>query len=164
MPGLLLALSRKAMTIEIPPAGTRGISPRLVRVFRLSNRLSVWMYRRGVGSGGRAGLLLTTIGARSGQEHTVALGKFSDGEGRWLVLAALAGAARHPAWFINLAKHPDKVWVEVGRDRFKVRPELLRGEERADAWRRVVAAAPGYGPYEQKTDREIPVIRLTREA
>jgi deazaflavin-dependent oxidoreductase (nitroreductase family) len=114
------------MTIEIPPSGTRGVSTRLVRMFRLFNRLSVWMYRRGVSSGGRAGLLLTTIGARSGQERTVALGKFSDLEGRWLVVAALAGAARHPAWFINLARHPDQVWVEVGRDRFKVRPAPAR--------------------------------------
>jgi deazaflavin-dependent oxidoreductase (nitroreductase family) len=152
------------MTIEIPPSGTRGISTRLVRIFRLFNPLSVWMYRRGGSSGGRAGLLLTTVGARSGQEHTVALGKFTNSQGRLLVVASLAGAARHPAWFINLAKHPDKVWVEIGRDRFKVRPEVLRGEERADAWRRIVAAAPGYGPYEQKTDREIPIIRLTREA
>ena len=70
------------MTIEIPPPGTRGVSTRLVRIFRLFNRLSVWLYRRrGGGSGGRAGLLLTTMGARSGRERTVALGKFSDGEG-----------------------------------------------------------------------------------
>ena len=152
------------MTIEIPPSGTRGVSTRLVRMFRLFNGLSVWMYRRlGGGSRGPAGLLLTTIGARSGQERTVALGKFTDGEDRLLIVASLAGAARHPAWFINLAKNPDKVWVEVGRDRFKVRPELLCGEERAEAWRRIVASAPGYGPYEQKTDREIPVIRLTPE-
>jgi deazaflavin-dependent oxidoreductase (nitroreductase family) len=152
------------MTIEIPPSGTRGVSTRIVRIFRLFNRLSVWLYRRFGGRfGGRAGLLLTTIGARSSQERTVALGKFSDDEGRWLVVASLAGAARHPAWFINLAKNPDKVWVEVGRDRFKVRPELLRGEERAEAWRRIVAAASGYGPYEQMTDRKIPVVRLTPE-
>ena len=93
----------------------------------------------------------------------MALGKFTDDESRWLVVASLAGAARHPAWLINLAKHPDKVWVEVGRDRYKVRPEILRGEERAEAWRRIVAVAPGYGPYEQMTDREIPVVRLTPE-
>jgi deazaflavin-dependent oxidoreductase (nitroreductase family) len=152
------------MTIEIPPSGTRGVSLRVVRVFRLFNGLSVWMYRRlGRDPGGRAGLLLTTIGARSGRERTVALGKFGEGEGRWLVVASLAGAARHPAWFINLARNPDNVWVEIGRDRFKVRPQLLRGEERTDAWRRIVAEAPGYGRYEQMTDREIPVLRLTRE-
>ena len=152
------------MAIEIPPSGTRGVSTRVVRVFRLFNGLSVWMYRRlGRDPGGRAGLLLTTIGARSDKERTVALGKFSDAAGRRLVVASLGGAARHPAWFINLARNPEKVWVEVGRERFKVRPELLRGEERADAWRRIVAASPGYGPYEHKTDREIPIVRLTPE-
>jgi deazaflavin-dependent oxidoreductase (nitroreductase family) len=122
------------MTIEIPPSGTRGLNPRVVPLFRVFNGLNVWMYRRRGGAGGRAGLLLTTIGARSGKERTVALGKFSDAKGRWLVVASLAGAARHPAWFINLAKHPDKVWVEVGRDRFRcarsscaARSELMPG-------------------------------------
>ena len=150
------------MTIEIPPSGTRGVSNRVVRMFPLFSPLSVWMYRRRGGDpSGRAGLLLTTVGARSGRERTVALGKFTDDGGRLLVVASFAGAARHPAWFINLARNPDEVWVEIGHDRFKVRPELLRGEERAAAWRRIVAAAPGYGRYEQKTDREIPIVRLT---
>jgi len=109
------------MTIEIPPSGTRGVNLRGFPIFRLFNRLSVWLYRRrSGGSGGRAGLLLTTKGARSGRERTVALSKFGDGEGRWLIVAALADAARHPAWFFNLAKHPDRVWVEVGRESFKV--------------------------------------------
>jgi hypothetical protein len=44
-----------------------------------------------------------------------------------------------------------------------VRPEILRGEERAAAWRRIVEAAPGYGRYEHITGREIPVVRLIRE-
>ena len=92
----------------------------------------------------------------------MALGTFTDDQGGWLVVAALAGAARHPSWFINLAKNPDSVWVEVGRDRYQVRPDLLRGEERAAAWERIVAAAPGFGAYQSKTDREIPVVRLTR--
>ncbi len=153
------------MTLELPPTGTRGVNLRGMPIFRLFNRLNVWLYRRrGGGQSGRAGLLLTTMGARSGQERTVALGKFADDEGRWIVVASLAGAARHPAWLINLAKHPDQVWVEAGRDRFKVRPEILRGEERAEAWRRIVATAPGYGRYEQMTDREIPVVRLERES
>ena len=153
------------MTVQIPPSGTRGVSNRVVGMFPLFNRLSVWMYRRRGGDpSGRAGLLLTTIGSRSGRERTVALGKFTDDGGRLLVVASLAGAARHPAWLINLVKNPDKVWVEIGRDRFKVRPELSRGEERAAAWRRIVAAAPGYGRYERKTDREIPIVRLTPES
>lgn len=153
------------MTIEIPPSGTRGIRLRGYRIFRAFNALNVWLYRAFGGRlGGRAGLLLTTVGARSGKQRTVALGRFPDGEGRWLVVASLAGAARHPAWFVNLAKNPDQVWVEIGKDRFKVRPELLRGEERATAWKRIGGLAPGYAAYERMTDREIPIVRLTREA
>ena len=152
------------MSLELPPTGSRGVNLRGMRLFRLFNGLSVWLYRRRGREGGRAGLLLTTIGARTGKERTVALGKFTDDEGRLLVVASLAGAARHPAWLVNLAKNPDKVWVEVGRERFKVSPEILRGEHRAQAWRRILGVAPGYGHYEGMTDREIPVVRLTREA
>lgn len=152
------------MTLELPPAGTYGAEMRGMSLFRHLNGLMVWMARRSGGEGGRAGLVLTTVGARTGEERSVALAKFPDGEGRWLVIAALAGAAHHPAWLINLAKHPDKVWVEYGHQRFKVRPEILRGAERAEAWQRVVAVAEGFATYQKKTDREIPVVRLTLES
>jgi deazaflavin-dependent oxidoreductase (nitroreductase family) len=149
--------------IEIPPSGTRGVRLRGFPIFRAFNSLSVKIYRISrVRLGGRAGLLLTTIGARSGRTRTVALGRFAQADGSWLVVASLAGAARHPAWFINLARNPDQVWVEIGRDRYRVRPALLRGVERAEAWRRIVAQAPGYAAYERATDREIPVVRLIR--
>jgi deazaflavin-dependent oxidoreductase (nitroreductase family) len=133
-------------------------------MLRAFNSVAVRLYRLRGGGGGRAGLLLTTIGARSGKERTVALAAFPDEEDRWLVVAALAGAARHPAWFINLARSPDHVWAEIGRERFKVRPEVLSGDERSAAWQRVVAVAPGFGGYQEKTDRELPVVRLTRDA
>jgi deazaflavin-dependent oxidoreductase (nitroreductase family) len=54
--------------------------------------------------------------------------------------------------------------VEIGNQKIKVTPETLKGEARAQAWQRVVANAPGYGAYESKTDREIPVIRLSPTA
>ena len=38
--------------------------------------------------------------------------------------------------------------------------EQLHGAERAEAWAQIIAAAPRFAQYEQKTDREIPVIRL----
>jgi hypothetical protein len=47
---------------------------------------------------------------------------------------------------------------------FKVRPEIIAAEERPELWRRIVAEAPQFGKYETVTDREIPVVRLTREA
>jgi deazaflavin-dependent oxidoreductase (nitroreductase family) len=111
-------------------------------------------------------LVLTTVGARSGHKRMVPLTWFPDNPAaadRRLVVASLGGAPNHPNWFYNLARNPDRVWIEVGRRRLKVRPETLAGAERDEAYRRVVAAFPGYGGYEQKTDRLIPVIRLTAE-
>ena len=122
------------------------------------------LYRR---TGGRASpnaLILTTIGARSGEQRTASLRRFADGDGRWLIVGSFGGSAKNPAWLANLARNPDQVWAEVGRDKFKVTPELLHGDERAAAWLRIVKEAPQFGGYEHKTDREIPVVRLRRDS
>ncbi len=106
-------------------------------------------------------LLLTTVGAKTGNEHTHVLGGFPDGDESWLVIASKGGAPTHPHWFHNLAKNPDKVWAQVGNRRFRANVESLQGEEREEAYARVVAVAKNYGSYPKKTDREIPVLRLT---
>jgi deazaflavin-dependent oxidoreductase (nitroreductase family) len=115
-------------------------------------------------TGGRLGhtLLLTTVGAKSGEQRVASIRRFDDGSDRWLVVGSAGGSARHPSWLHNVAKHPDRVWVEIWRERIHVRPEILAGDERATAWRRVVAEAANFGKYEMTTDREIPVVRLTR--
>jgi deazaflavin-dependent oxidoreductase (nitroreductase family) len=107
-------------------------------------------------------LLLTTVGAKTGSERTQVLGGFPDGDNAWLIVASKGGAATHPAWFINAAKNPDKVWIQVGNRKLKVNVESLQGTERDKAYARVVAAAPRYADYTKKTDREIPVLRVTR--
>jgi deazaflavin-dependent oxidoreductase (nitroreductase family) len=149
--------------LEIPADGTRGGRGFGGPVARLGGRIMAALYRRSGGRSASFALILTTIGARSGEPRTVSIRRFDDGDGRWLVVGSNGGAAKHPAWFRNLARNPDQVWVDVGRDHLKVRPELLQGEERAAAWKRVVREASNFGPYEHKTDRQIPVVRLTRE-
>jgi deazaflavin-dependent oxidoreductase (nitroreductase family) len=109
-------------------------------------------------------LLLTTIGAKTGREHTHVLGGFPDGEDAWLVVASKGGAPTHPHWFLNLANNPDQVWLQVGDRRLKAKVDCLQGEERESAYEKVVHVAPSYGDYRTKTDREIPVIRLTAAA
>jgi deazaflavin-dependent oxidoreductase (nitroreductase family) len=106
-------------------------------------------------------LLLTTLGAKSGRQRTVPLGGFPDGPDAWLVVASAGGGARHPAWFINMAKHPDQIWVEVGKRKFHALGESLRGERREEALRNIAATSPRYAAYQKKTDREIPIVRLT---
>jgi deazaflavin-dependent oxidoreductase (nitroreductase family) len=111
-------------------------------------------------------LFLTTVGRRSGQERATALAWFpdgdgdGDGDGAWLVVASAAGAARSPDWYLNLAAHPDQARIELGAETIPVRAEQVTGEDRAQAWARIVAAQPRYAKYQQKTDRELPVIRL----
>jgi hypothetical protein len=60
-----------------------------------------------------------------------------------------------------MAKNPDKIWIEVGNRQLQVTAESLRGQGRLDALARVPAVAPRYGEYQRKTDRKIPLIRLT---
>lgn len=107
-------------------------------------------------------VLLTTVGAKSGQENESVLGGFPDGQDAWLIIGSKGGAATHPAWFFNLAKNPDKVWLQAGNRRFKVNVASLQGDEREKAYAKVAAMAPQYGGYLTKTDREIPVVRLTK--
>src|SRR5262249_30733089 len=101
----------------------------------------------GVGVGGGS---CTTRGAKTGQMRTTVLAGFPEGENSWLVVAARGGAAHHPAWFLNMAKHPDDIWLEVGKERFNVHAESLEGSARAEALARIAAIAPRIGGYQGK--------------
>ena len=158
--------------LEIPPRGKKGSGAAANRFFRLLRPLmgmQISRYRKTAGAEpprmfGFPVVLLTTRGARTGREITHMLGGFPDGDRRWLIVASKGGAPTHPHWYINLARHPDAVWLEVGNRRMKVRPELLKGAEREDALARIAAASPRYGEYQKKTDREIPIVRLEQLA
>ncbi len=150
------------MSVNVTPSGTRGQRPPpgpmkglLFRFMRLSHRLGA---RR---MDGMPVVLLTTRGAQSGELRTAPVMSFPDGDSAWLVVASFGGAARHPSWFINMARHPDDVWVEVDGRRVKVTPKSLEGEERQKAWQRITTQAARFAGYQEKTDREIPVVLLT---
>jgi hypothetical protein len=61
-----------------------------------------------------------------------------------------------------MVKHPDDIWLEVGSRKMKVSGESLHGREREETLARIATISPRYGGYQKKTDREIPVVRLTR--
>jgi deazaflavin-dependent oxidoreductase (nitroreductase family) len=104
--------------------------------------------------------LLKTVGARSGKQRTAPVAAFPDGPDQWLVVGSNSGAAKHPAWFTNLARNPDRVSIEVGGGTTKVVPEAIVGAARAEAWERILKVDPRFARYEKKTDRLIPVVRL----
>jgi deazaflavin-dependent oxidoreductase (nitroreductase family) len=155
------------MAFEKTPRGTYGTSmPSFTApVMKFMNNQMIKRSRRSGASGrkmmGMDTLVLTTVGAKTGQKRQTLLGWFPDGDGAWLIVASAGGAAANPAWYHNLAAHPDQVQIEVGGKTVNVTPAQLAGPERDAAWQRITAAQPRYAGYEKKTDRVIPVIRLT---
>lgn len=131
-------------------------------IFKGMSFMGEVMFRIGVKVQGRPLLRLETVGARSGRRRKVVLGWFPDDtiEDAWIVVASNAGSARHPAWAHNLVKHPDSATVDTGDGGVGVSVEMLVGHERDQVWSRIVETSPGYGRYEEKTDREIPLFRL----
>jgi deazaflavin-dependent oxidoreductase (nitroreductase family) len=124
--------------------------------------MTSWHRRSGDKFMGMDLLYLTTVGAKSGQKRQSTVTRFPDGDGAWLVVASAGGSAQNPAWYHNIAAHPDQVWIEFGGQQMPVTAEQLEGDARAQAWQRITTAQPRYAGYEQKTDRTIPIIRLTR--
>jgi deazaflavin-dependent oxidoreductase (nitroreductase family) len=109
---------------------------------------------------GRDLLLLTTTGRKSGRPYTTPMVFTRDGD-RLLVYASKAGAPAHPDWYLNLVADPHVV-VEVGAERYDATAAPLEGEERDRAFEAQAARNPVFAGYQEKTDRVIPVVALTR--
>jgi deazaflavin-dependent oxidoreductase (nitroreductase family) len=142
-------------------AGTRGGRLPAGFVFRWGNKLMAGRVRKGSAKFlGFNALVLTTVGRKTGAERTNPVGWFPGKDGSWLIVASAGGAKKNPAWYYNIAAHPDQVQIEVEGRKVAVSAEQLHGTERAEAWQQITTAAPRFAQYQVKTDREIPIIRL----
>src|SRR5215467_4519833 len=148
--------------VRITPAGTRGRD--LPGVGRLLYRLIAPIYG-GLAARRVDGLVtVITVGARSGKRRMSTVRAFPEGRDAWLIVASFGGSSHHPAWFHNIVRNPDQVWLRVTDREVRVRPASLQGEERYRAWERITNEASGFREYQSYTDREIPVVRLTAAA
>jgi deazaflavin-dependent oxidoreductase (nitroreductase family) len=111
---------------------------------------------------GRPLLLLTTTGARTGQQRQAILTYTRDGD-RWVVAATKSGAPTNPAWYHNLRANPI-VDVEARGERFKARATETDPVDRERLWAKHVEARPEFAEYPEKSGRIIPVITLERIA
>jgi deazaflavin-dependent oxidoreductase (nitroreductase family) len=129
---------------------------KIIDEFRAKNGLGIGFFGDGL-------LLLTTRGAKSGREHTVPLAYHRDGD-RYVVIASMGGAPRHPAWYHNLLAHGEAE-AEVGSERFTVRATPIpSGPERDRLYEQQAQIMPGFRDYETKTTRKIPAVVLERVA
>jgi deazaflavin-dependent oxidoreductase (nitroreductase family) len=124
----------------------------------------VWIYRLTNGwighriPGLAPMLLLDHVGARTGIKRTTPLNYVEDPPDLVLV-ASKAGHPRHPAWYHNLRAHPDTT-VQMGIERRAVRARVASAAERERLWPKAVAAYSGYRTYQERADREIPLVIL----
>ena len=147
-------------------AGTRGARQPSGFALRAVNKLMASRIRRRDGGKvmGFNALILTTVGRKTRAERTTPVGWFPGQDGSWLIVASANGAAGNPAWYYNIAAHPDQVRIEVEGRKVAVVAEQLHGAERAEAWQLITTSAPRFARYQQKTDRELPIIHLVPRA
>jgi deazaflavin-dependent oxidoreductase (nitroreductase family) len=105
-------------------------------------------------------LLLTSTGAKSGEPRLSPLA-YLDVDGKMIIIGSYAGADINPAWVHNLRANP-QAHIEVGVDSYDVHARELPAAERDEAYPKVAAAAPGFGGYQAKTSRVIPLFELQR--
>jgi deazaflavin-dependent oxidoreductase (nitroreductase family) len=125
------------------------------------------LVHRGVllASGGRLGnrifgmraVELHTKGRKSGERRSVMLtAPIHEGD-RIVLVASKGGDSRHPDWYRNLVVEPDVEITDGGHTRL-MRARTATAREKEELWPRIVSAYPGYASYQQRTDRDIPLI------
>ncbi|MEW2521228.1 nitroreductase family deazaflavin-dependent oxidoreductase [Actinacidiphila alni] len=105
-------------------------------------------------------LLLDYQGRRSGDWLRTVLIYGRDGDD-YLIVASKGGAPEHPLWYLSLQANPE-VHVRVLGERFTARAETLSAQDKARVWPHLLDVYAPYADYQKKTDREIPVVRLSR--
>jgi deazaflavin-dependent oxidoreductase (nitroreductase family) len=103
---------------------------------------------------------LTTSGRKTGQPRSVMLTSPVQEDSTWVVVASRGGDDRHPAWFLNLRDHPDVEVSVQGAPRQSMNARVASVAERARLWPQVTAVYPNYAAYQEKTNREIPLVLL----
>jgi deazaflavin-dependent oxidoreductase (nitroreductase family) len=103
-------------------------------------------------------LILHSTGAKSGEERLHPVAYRGDGD-NYIVFASYGGRPENPDWFYNLKANP-KARIEVGTETHEVVARVAQGTERDRIWDLQTKEFPGFAQYQDKTDREIPVVIL----
>ncbi len=136
-------------------------------ILNVSSRIDPFLLRL---TGGRYSIappgmmmvLLTTIGAKSGQPRQVALVCFADGN-NIILIASNGGKPKHPAWYHNLKANPHVTAYIQGKTTAYIAHEA-QGEDYDRLFQRAADHYSGYALYQERTEgRRIPVMILTPE-
>jgi deazaflavin-dependent oxidoreductase (nitroreductase family) len=107
-------------------------------------------------------IIVTMRGNKTGTVRKIALMRVVH-NGEYALVASMGGAPKNPVWYYNLQASPDVVTIQDGSAPFEAQVREVSGDERAVWWERSVAAYPPYAEYQQRTDRQIPVLVASRK-
>jgi deazaflavin-dependent oxidoreductase (nitroreductase family) len=138
----------------MPEPDDNLFGPEHVRIYRETGGERGYHWR------GATVLLLTTKGRRSGEPRTMPLIYRADGD-RFVLVASKGGWKDNPLWYENLRADPDAT-VEVKGETIPVRASTAEDGERARLWSLMTEVWPDYDSYQQRTERKIPVVVLSR--
>ena len=106
-------------------------------------------------------VVITSVGAKSGYLRKNPVMRV-ERDGVYVAIASKGGADDQPEWYFNFMARPE-VDLQDGADKLTYDVTLVEGAERADLWQLSVDTWPTYAEYQKKTDREIPVFKLTAQ-
>jgi len=135
------------------------------RTIRLIGQLHAWLWKL---TGGKLGdafgrapfMMLTTRGRKTGRERTTPV-LYLQYEADLIVVASFGGNDMHPAWYLNLERCPEAE-VMLNGERQRLRAYRVSPEEKQLIWPRLVKMYPNFAIYQQRTRREIPLLRLSK--
>jgi deazaflavin-dependent oxidoreductase (nitroreductase family) len=108
---------------------------------------------------GKTLLLLHTTGAKSGKKRVNPVAYVRDGD-NYVVIASKGGAPDNPDWYYNILAHPH-LTVEVGTKSFDVEAQETEEPKRTHLYNKMASMMDSFNDYRRKTDRVIPVFKLT---
>lgn len=101
-------------------------------------------------------IILSTTGRKSGAIRRTPLIRVADGD-RYLVVASMGGAPKHPQWFLNVETNPE-VTIHDRADVHELNARVATPAEKAELWPLAVAEWPAYDDYQKATERDIPLV------
>lgn len=115
---------------------------------------------RVMGSFGKAPvLLLTTTGRKSSKKRTTPLLYIEDA-GMYYIVASSGGSPKHPAWYLNLTAHPE-IELQIQNRKLSATAETTATDDKKRLWTKFNEIYRDYDTYQKRTERDIPVVRLT---
>jgi F420H(2)-dependent quinone reductase len=103
-------------------------------------------------------VILTLRGATSGKIRKTPLMRVEH-EGRYAAVASQGGAPQHPSWYRNIVANP-RIELQDGPVKRDMVAREVTGKEKRIWWERAVAAFPPYAEYQERTERQIPLLVL----